>query len=197
MKLFNFLKGKQAKNLSPLQGPSYLPPESRVILDDPSKKIWQAQIISENDNEWFRINFFGRFHSVYFNQIAKKNIQPVRLMALDDFGNEILLFDGAKHGYGPMFSFHFDKEATNNRPMDMCYLDKEGRFEFKVFVKVKYSIDYNLDLKNHLEEDNTINLISGKPETFENILRNGFDFIEIELINNNGTKSIIISEDLY
>lgn len=197
MKIFEFLKRSDSSDKEAYLGPSYLPIDSEVLINDVKKKTWQAQIKTNTSNEWFRINFFGRFHSVYHNQIAKKNIKPVRLMALDNFGNEILLFDGAKYGYGPMFSFFFDKNSTENRPVDMCYLDKDGMSEFKVYVKVKYSIDYNLDLVNHLESDNTVKLISGKSETFENILRNGYDSIEVELENKDGHKTIILSEDLY
>lgn len=196
MKIFEFFKKSNSSPKESFLGPSYLPTDSEVLINNTKKKIWKAQI-KTNSNEWFKINFFGRFHSVYHNQIAKKNIKPVRLMALDNLGNEFLLYDGAKYGYGPMFSFFFDENSTSNRPVDMCYLDKNGHFEFKVFVKVKYSIDYNMDLVNHLEEDNTVKLISGKHETFDNILRNGFDFIEIELENKLGQRTIILSEDLY
>lgn len=121
------------------------------------------------------------------------------IYAVDIESNEeILLFDGAKHGYDPMFCDEFTNEQLTNRPLIHEYKDQDDQTVFNVIVKVYHNIDYEDDdkmesLTNAVGE---IELISGEIISIEQLKANAFDFIQIMVMNSLGNLYRIFEREL-
>ncbi|HLW63222.1 MAG TPA: hypothetical protein VKY33_07445 [Flavobacterium sp.] len=61
---------------------------------------------------------------------------------------------------------------------------------------VYYNIDYNEELEDFQNENGDIELISGEIISSDTLFRNGFDFISINVINENGKKQEIYQREL-
>lgn len=183
----------------------YLPPtyyEGFITYDNESyfgKLLdieWRGQIKSSTNNRKFRIKYYGEFFEEY-KLIANTDLAPELIFAEDIETNEkILLFDGCKHGYDAMLCDEYSSEQINNRPLSSTFIDNDGQEIFEVLVSVYYNIDYEDELVYLQNEAGNIELVSGEIISTETLLRNGFDFLAITVINEKGNKQNIFEKEL-
>lgn len=112
-----------------------------------------------------------------------------------DTGEEVILFDGARHGYDAMFVEEFDPEVISARAATSV-LERSGRTEFEVEVAVFDGIDWDDEEDDFKGEDGAIRLITGEEITPEQLRADGFDAISVEVITPDGQRSEIVAEEL-
>lgn len=95
-----------------------------------------------------------------------------------------------------MFCDTFTPEQINNLPLTNTFVDDEGNEIFEVLATVYYNIDYNEELEDFQNENGDIELISDEIISSDTLFRNGFDFISINVINENGKKQEIYQREL-
>lgn len=157
---------------------------------------WRGQIKSSNDNRKFKIKYFGDILEKY-NYIVGTDFAPSLVFAVDtETGEEILLFDGCKHGYNAMLCDTFTNDQITNRPLTNTFVDKFGSDTFEVIVKIYNGIPYDEELEDFQNEDGNVELVSGEIVSADTLVRNGFDFLEIKLINKDGQETVIVEEEL-
>ncbi|WP_378187543.1 hypothetical protein ACE939_04270 [Aquimarina sp. W85] len=197
-------------NPTNFQPPTYF--ENIVSYDNKSyfkgidKNIeWRGQIKSLSGNIKFRIKFYGELMTETFKG---HKISDTGLIVGTDFSqtlviaeeietkDKILLFDGCRHGYDAMFCDEYTDEQLKNRPTETIYKDEEGNEIFEIIVKVYYGIDYDEEIEDFKNENGEIELISGEIISEEKLKRNGFDYLEIRVINSKEKEIEIISEEL-
>lgn len=157
---------------------------------------WRGQIKSSTDNRKFKIKYFGDILEEY-NYIVGTDFAPSLVFAVDiETEEQILLFDGCKHGYDAMLCDTFTDDQITNRPLTNTFVDKFGSDTFEIIVKIYFNIDYDEELEDFQNEDGNVELISGEIISPDTLVRNGFDFIEIKLINKDLQETVIVEEEL-
>jgi hypothetical protein len=159
---------------------------------------WRGQIQSSTQNKRFKIKYYGELFEEY-QLICGTDFAPELIYAVDiDSNEEILLFDGARHGYDPMFCDEFTNEQLTNRPLIHEYKDQDDQTVFNVIVKVYHNIDYNdiEEVESLANPVGEIELISGEIISVDQLKANAFDFIQIMVVNSLGNLYRIFEREL-
>jgi len=193
-------KSKHASSDNGIPGPTYLDNLTEPIIDP--KKLqaheWRRKLKSSDGQTKFKIKFYGQQHPKYVDLIIGTDFAPSFVVAIaESTGQEILLFDGCKHGYNALFFGDYSNEQLNNRPANNFYRDREGNDTFEIIISTYYGIDYNdNEFTDEVDNKGFIEVNSGSKIEFEKAKRDGFDVINILVINDTGQTLGIVSEEL-
>lgn len=202
MGLFNiFNKNKETETTNTdngILGPTYL--ENVTIHIDNPKQLesheWRRKL-STNGQTKFRIRYYGQLHDNYKNLIVGTDISRPLIYAVDISNNkDILLWDGCKFGYDPIFCDTFTQEQIEDRKAETFYIDSDGKDTFEVIISTYNSIDYDDEFTDEVDENGCLETASGQKIKFEEAKRNGFDCLFIKVINENGKSTEIVEEEL-
>jgi hypothetical protein len=180
-------------------GPTFLDGLTEHIQNpkDLHSHEWRRQLKTLSGQTKFKIKFYGRLHEEYENLIMGTDFAPLLVFAVDvSTGQEILLFDGCKHGYNALFCDKFTDEQIKNRPATNYYRDQDGNQIFEVIISTYNGVDYEDEFREEVDENGLIELIDGTKIEFENVKRNGYDTLQIWATNDNGKTIDFVSEEL-
>jgi hypothetical protein len=202
MGLFDIFK-KKDKNESTnsdngILGPTYL--ENKTVHIDNLKKLepheWRRKIVVNGQTK-FRIKYYGELHEKYKNLIVGTEFSRPLIYALDISNNkEILLWDGCKYGYDPIFCDTFTTEQIENRKAENFYKDNEGNDIFEISISTYNQFDFDEEMGEEVDENGFLELENGQKIKFDEAKRNGFDCLFINVTNDNGKTTEILSEEL-
>ena len=107
-------------------------------------------------------------------------------------GEEFVIFDGGRHGYDNLFCDEQDPDALERRPLRRYDIPAS-----RLVLELGYSIDYE-DEKEDFEpdENDTVELISGGRMPWEQIKRDGIDYIALYYVNEEGKQVQILDAEL-
>ena len=173
--------------------PTYL---SENACNIKSGDYLSVDIQSKNGNTLFEVYYYGDLFEVKRKKLPcivdNKTGIPCKIVAKDtETGEEILLFDGYRHGYNAMFCEEFDPEEVEKRT-----LVKYDIAPCKIHIDFGYSIDYEEEKEDYEVEEDRVTLINGENISWEEVKRNGFDYISIICQTENGEKAEIVSLEL-
>jgi len=202
MGLFDIFK-KKDKNESTntdngILGPTYL--ENKTVHIDNPKKLepheWRRKIVVNGQTK-FRIKYYGELHGKYKNLIVGTDFSRPLIYAVDITNNkEILLWDGCKFGYDPIFCDTFTKEQIENRKAENFYKDNEGNDIFEISIATYNQFDFDEEMGEEVDEKGFLELENGQKIKFDEAKRNGFDYLFINVTNDNGKTTEILSVEL-
>lgn len=145
-------------------------------------------ICSKTGNDLLEVWYYGDLFLVQSeerNYIVETEYAPVKIVARDPETNEeILVFDGVKHGYDNMFCDVYTEEQINNRELKKLDIPAS-----QLILELGYSIDYE-DEKDYydFDENGYVILINGNKMLWEDMTLNGFDYLSLSYIDKNGEK---------
>ena len=174
--------------------PTYLSENASNIK---SGDYLSVDIQSKNGNTLFEVYYYGDLFEVKGEKLPfivdNEAEIPCKIVAKDtETGEEILLFDGYRHGYNAMFCDEFDPEEVEKRT-----LVKYNIAPCKIHIDFGYSIDYEEEKEDYeVDEEDRVTLINGENIPWEEVKRNGFDYISIVCETENGEKAEIVSLEL-
>ena len=174
--------------------PTYL---SENICNLKSGDYPSVDIQSKNGNSLFEVYYYGDLFEVKGEKLPfivdNEAGIPCKIVAKDtETGEEILLFDGYRHGYNAMFCDEFDPKEVEKRT-----LVKYNIAPCKIHIDFGYSIDYEEEKEDYeVDEADRVTLINGENIPWEEVKRNGFDYISIICQTENGEKAEIVSLEL-
>ena len=174
--------------------PTYL---SENACNVKSGDYLSIDIQSKNGNSLFEVYYYGDLFEVKRKKLPcivdNKTGIPCKIVAKDiETGEEILLFDGYRHGYNAMFCEEFDPVEVEKRT-----LVKYDIAPCKIHIDFGYSIDYEEEKEDYeVDEEDRVTLINGETISWEEVKRNGFDYISIICQTENGEKAEIVSLEL-
>ena len=158
---------------------------------------WRRQLKTASGQTKFKIKFYGQLHEDYKNLIVGTDFAPSLVFAVGNAtGQEILLFDGCKHGYNALFCDTFTDEQIKNRPVTNYYKDIDCNEIFEIVISTYNGVDYENDFADQVDEIGLIELIDGTKIEFEKVKRNGYDTLQIWATNDNGKTINFLSEEL-
>ena len=193
VKKFNSPNLNMKKNIL---GPTYF--EGLTVNLENSREIedfeWKKKLVSDSGTTVFKIRFYGFLRDGF---ITRTDFSSQKVLAVDQStGQEILLFDGCKHGYNAMFCDTYTKEQIDNRPTNQIYKIPDGSEDFEVILSAYYQIDYDNEFSEEVDANGMIELINGSMEKYDNIIRDGFDVFQILLLDKSGNIYEALSEEL-
>ena len=159
-----------------------------------------VQIRSGAGGEYFEIYYFGelfRGENLPNDYIAdlydEGELVPCKLVAkCVKTGEEILLFDGATHGYNAMFCDEPGAEKVARRELVKFNLPPR-----KIHLKFGYSIDYDDEMDEYeTDEQGKVILINGGAASWDEVKANGFDYIAVSCEDEAGKVTEILSLEL-
>lgn len=158
---------------------------------------WRRRLKTSSGQTKFRVKFYGQLHEEYQNLIVGTDFAPSLVYAVDiSTGEEILLFDGCKHGYNALFCDIFTDEQIEKRSATNYYKDKDGKEIFEIMISIYNGIDYDEEFADQVDHNGLIKLIDGTKIEFEKVKRNGYDTLQIWATNDSGKIIDIVSEEL-
>ena len=189
----NMEKNKQALEQHKMNIPTYL---EKYVKDVQEKRLIELSICSTAGNELFEVWYYGDLFEVKGEQqlyITETDAAPEKIVAKDVLtGEEILLHDGALHGYDNMFCNEYDPETVQDRPLKKCDIPVS-----KLIIELGYNIDYE-DEKDDFEIDDEglVTLVDGRKMAWEDVKRNGFDYIAMYFEDKEGNRVQFYDKEL-
>ena len=180
--------------------PSYIKEENYNIIhiDDTFTSISICNNLESGDtNELYEIHFFGSLFEerMICGMYDEKNeiSNPCMIVAkCIHTGKEILLYDGAKYGYNPMFCDEIHLEDIKKRSLSKLEIPNSN-----IEIDFAYSTDFDEEKEDfEFDEDDFTETINGEKISFEEVKRNGFDYIKITAIDELDTKRVICELEL-
>ena len=177
--------------------PTYLADNIYNVKDSDYLSV---DIQSKNGNTLFEVYYYGDLFEVkgekqpfIVNYYTDEVEIPCKIVAKDtETGEEILLFDGYRHGYNAMFCDEFAPEEVEKRT-----LVKYDIAPCKIHIDFGYSIDYEEEKEDYeVDEGDRVTLINGENIPWEEVKRNGLDYISIVCETENGEKTEIVALEL-
>ena len=153
-------------------------------------------LCSEQGHELFEVWYYGSLERIDGQKqkyIVDWHYSPLLIVAKEPHtGQQIVVFDGALHGYDAMFCETYDRHTVPNRPL--VKLDAPPT---KLFIEVGYSIDYESEKEEYVFNDQgLVELIDGRFIPWEQVKSEGFDYIAISALDAAGHKTEFVSLEL-
>lgn len=107
-------------------------------------------------------------------------------------GEEFVIFDGGRHGYDNMFCDEHDTDELERRTLKRYEIPAS-----KLVLELGYSIDYE-DEKEifDVDKDGMVELINGERMSWEQVKRDGIDYIALYYVNEEGKQVQILDNEL-
>ena len=158
------------------------------LIDGSFVTMWLS---NDQNGDWYEIYYYGKITANGYIDYTDEAPSLVVAKSIQS-GNEIVLFDGAIHGYDNMFVFAHSQSKLSNRK-----LVKLGDQPVKIKISVEYSIDYDSEKDGYnFSAENNVVLINGNTMTLDDVKRNGITWLVITLINKNNEEKCIIDNEL-
>lgn len=160
------------------------------------KRLSAVTLCSATGNELLEVWYYGNLLTVSGEPqpyIIDNNDVPRLVVARDpETGEEFVIFDGGRHGYNNMFCDEHDLEALEHRPVKRYPLSAS-----KLVLEMGYNIDYE-DEKDvyEIDERGNVELINGESIPWEQVKRDGLDWISLYYVNEKGKQVPILDEEL-
>ena len=160
------------------------------------KDFVSVTICSQSGNDKLEIWYYGDIFTVLSegqDYIVDTDFAPEKIVARDpETGEEILIFDGTRHGYDNMFCDLYTEEQINNR--DLKKLDIPASV---IILELGYSIDYEDEKEDYdFDENGEVILINGSKMSWDDVILNGFDYLGLSYIDKNGEKIQFVNCEL-
>lgn len=160
------------------------------------KRLSTVTLCSTTGNDQLEVWYYGDLLTVKGEPqpyIMNGDEVPGLVVARDpENSEEFVIFDAGRHGYDNMFCDEIDQEALKNRPLQRCEIPAS-----KLVLELGYSIDYD-DEKEIFEVDeaDTVELIDGGRMPWEQVKRDGIDYIALYYVNVKGKQVQILDAEL-
>ena len=162
-------------------------------------EVWYLPTVtlcSTTGNELLEVWYYGDLLTLNEEPqlyIVPSYFAPELVTARDpESGEEFVIFDGGRHGYDNMFCDEHDPSELEYRSLKRYEIPAS-----KLVLELGYSIEYE-DEKEDFEPDDadTVELINGGRMSWEQVKRDGIDYIALYYVNEKGKPVQILDAEL-
>ena len=184
---------KKKKQAPCFQAPSWL---EGHIKEWKQKRLTTVTLCSTSGNERLEVWYYGDLLTINGEPqlyIVPSYFAPELVTARDpESGEEFVIFDGGRHGYDNMFCDEHDTDELERRPLKRYEIHAS-----KLVLELGYSIDYE-DEKEifDVDKDGMVELINGERMSWEQVKRDGIDYIALYYVNEEGKQAQILDNEL-
>ena len=184
---------KKKKQAPCFQAPSWL---EGHIKEWKQKRLTTVTLCSTSGNEWLEVWYYGDLLTINGEPqlyIVPSYFAPELVAARDpESGEEFVVFDGGRHGYDNMFCDEHDLDELERRTLKRYEIPAS-----KLILELGYSIDYEDEKEDfQVNEDGMVALINGERMTWEQVKRDGIDYIALYYVNEEGKQVQILDNEL-
>ena len=160
------------------------------------KRLPTVTLCSTAGNELLEVWYYGDLLTVKGepqSYIVDSDEAPGLVAARDpESGEEFVIFDGGRHDYDHLFCDEHDPSELEHRPLKQYEIPAS-----KLVLELGYNIDYE-DEKEDFEPDesDTVELINGERMPWEQVKRDGIDYIALYYVNEKGKPVQILDAEL-
>ena len=160
------------------------------------KRLPTVTLCSTTGSELLEVWYYGDLRAVKGEPqpyIVDDGEAPGLVAARDpESGEEFVIFDGGRHGYDNLFCDEQDPAALERRNLRRYDIPAS-----RLVLELGYSIDYE-DEKEDFEpdENDTVELISGGRMPWEQVKRDGIDYIALYYVDEGGKQVQILDAEL-
>ena len=153
-------------------------------------------LCSTSGNEWLEVWYYGDLLTINGESqlyIVPSYFAPELVAARDpESGEEFVVFDGGRHGYDNMFCDEHDLDELERRTLKRYEIPAS-----KLILELGYSIDYEDEKEDfQVNEDGMVALINGERMPWEQVKRDGIDYIALYYVNEEGKQVQILDNEL-
>lgn len=184
---------KKKKQAPCFQAPSWL---EGHIKEWKQKRLTTVTLCSTSGNEWLEVWYCGDLLTINGEPqlyIVPSYFAPELVAARDpESGEEFVVFDGGRHGYDNMFCDEHDLDELERRTLKRYEIPAS-----KLILELGYSIDYEDEKEDfQVNEDGMVALINGERMSWEQVKRDGIDYIALYYVNEEGKQVQILDNEL-
>lgn len=184
---------KKKKQAPCFQAPSWL---EGHIKEWKQKRLTTVTLCSTSGNEWLEVWYYGDLLTINGEPqlyIVPSYFAPELVAARDpESGEEFVVFDGGRHGYDNMFCDEHDLDELERRTLKRYEIPAS-----KLILELGYSIDYEDEKEDfQVNEDGMVALINGDRMSWEQVKRDGIDYIALYYVNEEGKQVQILDNEL-
>ena len=184
---------KKKKQAPCFQAPSWL---EGHIKEWKQKRLTTVTLCSTSGNEWLEVWYYGDLLTINGEPqlyIVPSYFAPELVAARDpESGEEFVVFDGGRHGYDNMFCDEHDLDELERRTLKRNEIPAS-----KLILELGYSIDYEDEKEDfQVNEDGMVALINGERMSWEQVKRDGIDYIALYYVNEEGKQVQILDNEL-
>lgn len=184
---------KKKKQAPCFQAPSWL---EGHIKEWKQKRLTTVTLCSTNGNERLEVWYYGDLLTINGEPqlyIVPSYFAPELVTARDpESGEEFVVFDGGRHGYDNMFCDEHDLDELERRTLKRYEIPAS-----KLILELGYSIDYEDEKEDfEVDESDTVELINGERMPWEQVKKDGIDYIALYYVNEEGKQVQILDNEL-
>lgn len=184
---------KKKKQAPCFQAPSWL---EGHIKEWKQKRLTTVTLCSTSGNERLEVWYYGDLLTINGEPqlyIVPSYFAPELVTARDpESGEEFVVFDGGRHGYDNMFCDEHDLDELERRTLKRYEIPAS-----KLILELGYSIDYEDEKEDfQVNEDGMVALINGERMPWEQVKRDGIDYIALYYVNEEGKQVQILDNEL-
>ena len=184
---------KKKKQAPCFQAPSWL---EGHIKEWKQKRLTTVTLCSTNGNERLEVWYYGDLLTINGEPqlyIVPSYFAPELVTARDpESGEEFVVFDGGRHGYDNMFCDEHDLDELERRTLKRYEIPAS-----KLILELGYSIDYEDEKEDFkVDESDTVELINGERMPWEQVKKDGIDYIALYYVNEEGKQVQILDNEL-
>lgn len=160
------------------------------------KRLPTVILSSTTGNELLEVWYYGDLLTVKGepqSYIVDSDEAPGLVAARDpESGEEFVIFDGGRHGYDNLFCDEQDLTALERRPLRRYDIPAS-----RLVLELGYSVDYEDEKESfEVDENDTVELIGGERMPWEQVKRDGIDYIALYYVNEKGKPVQILDAEL-
>lgn len=184
---------KKKKQAPCFQAPSWL---EGHIKEWKQKRLTTVTLCSTSGNERLEVWYYGDLLTINGEPqlyIVPSYFAPELVIARDPESNEeFIIFDGGRHGYDNMFCDEHDLDELERRTLKRYEIPAS-----KLILELGYSIDYEDEKEDfQVNEDGMVALINGERMSWEQVKKDGIDYIALYYVNEEGKQVQILDNEL-
>lgn len=160
------------------------------------KRLTTVTLCSTSGNERLEVWYYGDLLTINGESqlyIVPSYFAPELVTARDpESGEEFVVFDGGRHGYDNMFCDEHDLDELERRTLKRYEIPAS-----KLILELGYSIDYEDEKEDfEVDESDTVELINGERMPWEQVKKDGIDYIALYYVNEEGKQVQILDNEL-
>ena len=196
MEPWNRTHGVSSKEVTSQPSPCYPTWLTGHVKEWAQKRLPTVTLCSTTGNELLEVWYYGDLLTLNEEPqpyIVPSYFAPELVTARDpESGEEFVIFDAGRHGYDNMFCDEHDPSELEHRSLKRYEIPAS-----KLVLELGYSVDYE-DEKEDFEPDeaDTVELINGERMPWEQVKRDGIDYIALYYVNEKGKPVQILDAEL-
>ena len=160
------------------------------------KRLPTVILCSTTGNELLEVWYYGDLLTVKGepqSYIIDSDEAPGLVTARDpESGEEFVIFDGGRHGYDHLFCDEHDPSELEHRPLKQYEIPAS-----KLVLELGCGNDYENEKEDfEVDEADTVELINGERMPWEQVKRDGIDYIALYYVNDKGKQLQILDAEL-